>query len=137
MATNSAWPVNEQDEIVLVVGSGTQNKVGYVPQDSVLVNPTATAVPVVIRGMAAPSSFTTRSLTSKDDGDVLICATSQTATVPAGLFAGFGCAFRGAVSFTADAGVTLTDLRQSGATTPWCALVNTDTNVYDIVGTKV
>jgi hypothetical protein len=137
MATNSVWPVNEQDEIVLVVGNGTQNKAGYVSQDFVSTNQDATAVPVTIRGMSSPFSFTTRELTSKDDGDVLVCNSQQTATINSGMYSGFGCAFRGEVVFAAGSGVTLTDLRAAGATTPWCAVINTGNNTYDIVGSKV
>lgn len=83
-----------------------------------------------------PSAFTTRALLAADNGATLICATSQTATVNSGLAAGFGVAVKGTISFTAGSGVTVTDVRTSGSSAPWCALTQTATDVYDIVGNK-
>lgn len=88
------------------------------------------------QGTAAPAAFTTRALTSADNGAVLVCGSSQTATVPPGMATGFGCAFKGTSVFTSGQGVTVTDVRTTGATNPWCALVQTAADVYDIVGTK-
>lgn len=73
-----------------------------------------------------------RALTNSDNGKTLICS-GRTFTVGT-LIAGFGCAFKGAVSFTGTA--TITDTRVSGASYPWCALVQVGANSYDIVGTK-
>lgn len=79
-----------------------------------------------------PSSFTSRALTDLDNTNILICATAQVATVNTGLVSGFGCSFKGAVSFAGTA--TVTDVRTTGATNPWCALIQTGTNTYDCVG---
>lgn len=89
-----------------------------------------------VAGNAAPYAFTTRALAQTDNGMVLVCASPQTATVNASMPVGFGVAFKGAISFTAGSGVTITDVRTSGATNPWCALVQTAANTYDVVGTK-
>ena len=87
-------------------------------------------------GTASPYAFTSRALADTDNGQTRICASAQTATVNTGLPVGFGCAFKGTISFTAGSGVTISDVRTTGATNPWCALVQTDANTYDIVGTK-
>ena len=91
---------------------------------------------VRITDLARPMAFTSTALQSHNDGATMICATAQTATVPTGLQSGFGMSFKGAISFTAASGVTLNDLRTSGATNPWCALVQIGTDTYDILGTK-
>lgn len=83
---------------------------------------------------AAPAAFTSRTLIAADNGATLICATAQTATVNTGLPTGFGCAFKGAVSFAGTA--TVTDVRTTGATNPWCSLVQTGADTYDAVGSK-
>ena len=88
----------------------------------------------VTTGPGVPSNFTSRSLNSADDGANLICATAKVATVNADLPTGFGCAFKGTVSFSGTASVT--DLRTTGSSNPWCALVQTATNTYDVLGTK-
>jgi len=90
-------------------------------------------------GLAVPGTpviFTSRILTTYDNGQTLICATSQTATVNAGLPLGFGVTFKGTIAFTAGSGVVLTDTRTNGATYPWCSLLQTNTaaTTYDIVG---
>jgi hypothetical protein len=85
---------------------------------------------------AVVGAFTTRALAASDNGATLICASAQTATVGAGLGAGFGLAAKGGISFTAGSGVTITDVRTTGAANPWCALVQTGTDTYDIVGGK-
>lgn len=90
--------------------------------------------PGSVTGAGIPSAFTSRALTNADDGDTLICASAQTATVNTGLSSGFGCAFKGAISFTGSA--TVTDVRTTGAANPWCALVQTGTDTYDAVGGK-
>jgi hypothetical protein len=85
-----------------------------------------------LRGI--PRSFASRVITQNDDEGVFICSGSPTATVNLDLYPGFGCSFKGAVTFTGAA--TITDLRSTGAASPWCSLVNTGTGTYDVVGTK-
>lgn len=92
------------------------------------------SIPAPVTGAGVPSAFTSRALTDADNGGNFICATSQTATVNTGRVSGFGCAFKGAISFTGSA--TVTDVRTTGAANPWCALVQTGTDTYDAVGGK-
>jgi len=75
-----------------------------------------------------------RALTNTDNGKNLICAGTRIFTVNTGLISGFGCSFKGTVSFTGTA--TVTDVRTTGAVNPWCALCATGTDTYDIVGSK-
>lgn len=82
----------------------------------------------------AASAFTSRALTTADNGAPLVCGGSQTATVNTGLGAGFGCSFKGTIAFSGTA--TVNDVRVSGAANPWCALVQTGTDAYDAVGSK-
>lgn len=89
---------------------------------------------VQIAGDGTPSAFTSRVLSQTDNGMTLVCASAQTATVNTGLPNGFGCAFKGAISF--DGTATVTDVRTTGATNPWCSLVRTGTDTYDAVGSK-
>ena len=84
--------------------------------------------------LVAPASFTSRALTDSDNDKTLVCGSAQTATINTGLGSGFGCAFKGAISF--DGTATVTDVRTTGATNPWCAIVNTGSNTYDVVGGK-
>ena len=85
-------------------------------------------------GFGIPSAFTSRALTKDDNGNTLVCASAQVATVNVDLPVGFGCAFKGAVSFAGTA--TVNDVRTTGATNPWCSLVQTAANTYDAVGGK-
>jgi hypothetical protein len=87
-----------------------------------------------VPGDGIPSAFTSRALTDADNGATLVCGSAQTATVNTGRVSGFGCAFKGAISFTGTA--TVTDVRTTGAANPWCALVQTGTDTYDAVGSK-
>lgn len=80
------------------------------------------------------ASFTSRELTNDDDGYSLLCATAQVATVNTGLQVNFGCAFKGTITF--DGTATVTDVRATGATNPWCSLIRTGADTYDVVGTK-
>ena len=89
-----------------------------------------------IGGTASPYAFTTRALDEADNGQTRVCASAQTATVNASMPVGFGVAFKGAISFTAGSGVTITDVRTTGAANPWCALTQTGVDTYDVVGTK-
>jgi hypothetical protein len=75
-----------------------------------------------------------RTLTNADNTKNLICTGTRIFTVNTGLVSGFGCSFKGTVSFTGTA--TVTDVRTTGATNPWCALCATGTDTYDIVGSK-
>lgn len=88
-------------------------------------------------GMGVPSAFTSRALTGADKSKHLICATAQVATVDAGLGAGFSCSFRGTISFDGEGTATLNDVRTTGAILPWCTLMQTGADAYDIVGNKV
>jgi hypothetical protein len=83
----------------------------------------------------APGAFTSRALAASDNGATLVCSAAQAATVPAGLGSGFGCTIKGTVTITGS-GATVNDLRSTGATNPYCALVQIGTDVYDIVGGK-
>lgn len=85
-------------------------------------------------GVGAAAAFTSRALTAADDSHNLICASAQTATVNTGLPANFGCSFKGVISF--DGTATVNDVRTTGATNPWCALVRTGVDTYDAVGGK-
>ena len=82
----------------------------------------------------APLAFTSRAVVANDDRGVFICASPQVATVNTGLPTGFGCAFKG--TLTTDGTATVTDVRSTGSANPWCSLVQTATNSYDLVGTK-
>lgn len=91
---------------------------------------------LITTGLGVPSSeASNRALTDADNGKNLICTGSLTITVNTGLVSGFGCSFKGTVAFTGSA--TVTDVRTSGATNPWCAICATGTDTYDIVGSKV
>lgn len=81
-----------------------------------------------------PSAFTSRALGVSDDSANLICATAQIATVNTGLPSGFGCSFKGAITFNGTA--TVTDVRTTGSANPWCALSQTGPDTYDVIGTK-
>lgn len=87
-------------------------------------------------GDATPSAFTTRALADADNGMVLVTTSAQTATVNAGMANGYGVAVKGQISFVAGSGVTINDLRSTGAANPWCALTQIAANTYDIVGSK-
>jgi hypothetical protein len=113
---NIEWFVNDAGDLI-----GYQRRPGDV-------------VPIGTAAPKAPAAFTSRALTNADDGTSLICASAQVATVNTGLVSGFGCAFKGAVTFAGTA--TVTDVRTTGSATPWCSLVQTGTNTYDAVGTK-
>jgi hypothetical protein len=77
-----------------------------------------------------------RDLVTADDGHTLICTSNPTFMVKTSLRPDFGVAAKGACTFTAGTSVTVTDVRMTGAIDPWCALVCTGTNTYDVVGGK-
>lgn len=81
-----------------------------------------------------PIAFTSRSLIDADSGANLICSSPQTATVNTGLESGFGVAIKGTISFAGSA--TVNDVRTTGAANPWCSLLQTGTDTYDVVGGK-
>ncbi len=88
-----------------------------------------------------PKAFYSRSLQGVDDNKVLLCATAQVATVDRDIGEGFGCSFKGPISFTtptdgAGLAAVVNDVRTTGATNPWCALVCTARDVYDVIGSK-
>lgn len=75
-----------------------------------------------------------RTLVDTDDGKSLICVGTRIFTVEAGRKAGFGVAAKGLVTFVAGNGVLVSDVRTPGNPNPWCALMQTDTDRYDVVG---
>lgn len=85
-------------------------------------------------GSVAPTTFTTRSLVDGDDSGTFVCSTAQVATVNIGLLGGFGCTFKGAITFNGTS--TISDLRTTGSANPWCSLVQIAPDTYDVLGTK-
>jgi hypothetical protein len=75
-----------------------------------------------------------RDLVAADNGGTLVCAAARVFTVQAGMPDGFGVAFKGLVSFINGNGVLVTDVRTPGSPSPWCVLVQTDVDRYDVVG---
>jgi len=129
-------PVNTEGEVVATLGTGGRGVAGSLPPSLIPVN---AAGEMVINlnttgGSTGPSAFTSRTLTSADNGATLVCASAQVATVNTGLPTGFGVAFKGVITFNGTA--TVTDVRTTGAANPWCSLVQTGTNTYDVVGSK-
>lgn len=120
----------------------TQAGLGNVTNDAQLKiasNLSDVAVPstaIANLGLGVPESVTTRALVAADNGKVLIAGSSPTLSVPSGLPSGFGVAVRGTCSFTGS-GTTLTDVRTSGSTHAWCALVATGTDTYDVIGVSL
>lgn len=68
------------------------------------------------------------------NGGTLVMSGSHLLTIDDDLPAGFGCAIKG--DFTYGGTAIVTDVRESGASNPWCALVQTGTDAYDLVGNK-
>lgn len=77
-----------------------------------------------------------RALVAADDSKTLICTGSLTFTVPSGLPSGFGLSAKGTCTFNPGSGATVNDIRTTGSLTPWCALIQTGSNSYDVVGGK-
>lgn len=98
------------------------------------------AVALAANGAGPLAEAANRSLTVYDAGANLICAGSLTFVVPSGLGPGFGVSAKGTVAFVGGAGVTVTDVRTTGATDPWCSLCRTSNEpgaeAFDVVGTK-
>lgn len=72
-----------------------------------------------------------RALTADDNGTTFVCTSTPAFSAPVGLQIGFTAKFKGACTFTGD---NITDVRTTGATNPWCDLVQTGTDTYDVVG---
>ena len=88
-----------------------------------------------------PQAFFSRSLQGVDDGKLLLCATPQVAAVNRDIGEGFGCSFKGSISFTTPTdgsgnAAVVNDVRTAGAVNPWCALVCIARDVYDVIGSK-
>ena len=89
----------------------------------------------VTSGSPPPAAITAgTTLSSAHNGAVLVLASTQLITINTGLPSGFGCSIKGA--FTYGGTATVTDARYSGSSYPWCSLVNTGTDTYDLVGGK-
>lgn len=116
--------------------SGDLVSAGELSSGFVEAQPTADDFLVVgqIGDGAAPKAFTSRALTAIDDGNTLVTSTSQVVTVNTGLPPGFGVLIDGACTFAGTA--TVTDSRKSGETVIVCALINTGTDTYRVVGGK-
>ena len=84
-------------------------------------------------GVGLPEAIATgRALTAEDNGTTFVCSSTPAFSAPVGLQVGFTAKFKGACTFTGD---NITDVRTTGATNPWCDLVQTGTDTYDVVGT--
>jgi hypothetical protein len=90
-----------------------------------------------IAGFGIPSAFTSRVLLPADNGEMLVCATLQTATVNSGMVSGFGCSFSGDITFVAGAGVVINDSRLAGSPTAFCGLIQVGVDSYKIIGSTV
>lgn len=77
-----------------------------------------------------------RALLSTDNGRTLVCPSTRMFTVNTGMPTGFGVAAKGACTFVGGT-ATVTDVRTTVDANPWCALVYTGIDTYDIVGTAV
>jgi len=103
-------------------------------------DPTAALQPATKQYVDAGSVLTPipvsadRVLTTADAQAPLICTSSPVLTVPLGFMRRVEA--KGTMTFAAASGVTVNEARTSGAANPWCTLVPTATNVYDMVGGK-
>lgn len=123
-----------QVQITTISSAGLAEVIGRAGAD-LLLQGKITTISGSVSSIGMPSMFTTRSLTNSDNGYNLICGSAQVATIDTGLMVGFGCAFRGEITFNGTA--TVTDIRTAGATIPWCAIMNISSDTYDCVGTSV
>lgn len=86
-------------------------------------------------GFGEPAPFAAAHiLAAGDDGKTLVLTGTPLITINAGLPAGFSCAIKG--DFTYGGTASVSDVRESGAVNPWCALLPTGTDTYDLVGNK-
>lgn len=83
---------------------------------------------------AVPVAFTTRALTSEDNGKTLVTASAQIATVNTGLPSGFNVNASGAITFSGTAAIV--DRRNSGSSYPFCSLIQIGTDSYELRGEK-
>lgn len=81
--------------------------------------------------IAGPGSTT---IDSTYNGKTIVCAGTPNLVVNTGLASNFGVAIKGA--FTHSGTATVTEVRESGFDSPWCALMETGADTYDLVGTK-
>lgn len=99
-----------------------------------ILKPLSNAVVAALAAFGTPGAFANRALVNGDNGHNLTCSAARVATVNTGLQTGFGCSFKGIITFAGSA--TVNDVRTTGAANPWCALLQTDVDVYDCVGGK-
>lgn len=83
---------------------------------------------------AVPVAFTSRALTSDDNGKTLVTASAQIATVNTGLPSGFNVNAYGSITFSGTAAIV--DQRNSGSANPFCVLVQIGTDSYAVRGEK-
>lgn len=93
-----------------------------------------TAYRIITSNAGVPSTHATGyTLLNNDNTTNLIISSNPALTINTGLVSGFGCGISGA--FTTAGTATITDKRVTSGVA-WCALVNTGTDTYDLVGTK-
>ena len=91
----------------------------------------------ILQAAGTPTQETVdRALTINDDTNTLVCTGSRIFTVNAGLGVGFGVAAKGTCSFAPGTAI-VTDVRVAGVPNPWCALVQTGVDTYDVVGSTL
>ena len=94
-------------------------------------------VPATPAGGSSPAPVplsTGTTLSSTHSGATLVVSSTPALTINTGLPSGFSCSIKGAFTYAGSA--TVSDVRNTGATNPWCALMNTATDTYDLVGGK-
>jgi len=147
MATkqSSAWPVNENGEVVAQAGTGSTNVVANQSQDQISVDSVTGKFAIVgLAAQSVPIEITgSRALTAADNGAMLYSASASaiTLTVPSGLPIGFGVAVAqnstGQVTITAGAGVTVNSVSSYTKTSGQHAVIGisqTTPNNYKFVG---
>lgn len=114
------------------VGDLVIDKDGVLHECEVGGNPGTWRSGASVLGVGIPVAFTTdRALCCKDNGKTFVCTGARTVTINTGLPTGFGCCFKGDISFAGTA--TVNDLRVPGVN-QWCALVQIGVDTYDVVG---
>ena len=140
MATN--YPTGDTDQAIVVWG-GDGVKAVDIPVGVTGTGVMAATTPS--EGIEALASgepvaqATSRLLSAEDNGKTLVLTGTPLLTIDMGLPVGFGCAIKGDFTYavTSPAAATVTDVRDAGAVSPWCAVVQTGTDTYDLVGSKV
>lgn len=84
-------------------------------------------------GVPAPEAFD-RTLTDVDSTGQSTCVGTRVFTLDIGRMGGFTRSFKGTCSFIGTAAIT--DVRTTGSANPWCSLVQTGVDTYDVVGSK-